>query len=296
MKKKTVVKATKKKVAKKVAKKKITKKKVVRKTPKQNVGITVRVQQEPTALAKVGHGVIEPLKPAGKYSLPATWISEKQVMIMLQNTPKEQVFTRPGKGGQQWSYVTGHYVEKVLNYVFGWNWDMEIVSKDIYGLEAGIGQVVVHGKLTVKDSKGHEVTKSQFGRADIKYKRNTKNPLDIGNDFKAATTDALKKCASLLGIASDIYGKQEFNDHGVVIKKDTNPPKPYVMQATCYKKGEEPVEEPVIVNTKVKPSQASVIECYECAEPISKAEADYSKRLFKKQLCRSCQSIIKNNI
>ena len=36
--------------------------------------------------------------------------------------------------------------------------------------------------------------------------------LDYGNDLKAATTDALKKCASELGIASDIYGANEFKE------------------------------------------------------------------------------------
>ena len=40
--------------------------------------------------------------------------------------------------------------------------------------------------------------------------------LDYGNDLKAAATDALKKCASELGIASDIYGSEEFKE----IKKE----------------------------------------------------------------------------
>jgi hypothetical protein len=52
----------------------------------------------------------------------------------------------------------------------------------------------------------------QFGRVDIKFKRGTKFPLDIGNDLKAATTDALKKCAAELGIAADIYNAREFRE------------------------------------------------------------------------------------
>ena len=35
-------------------------------------------------------------------------------------------------------------------------------------------------------------------------------PLDIGNDFKAATTDCMKKCASLFGIGADVYEADEF--------------------------------------------------------------------------------------
>lgn len=56
------------------------------------------------------------------------------------------------------------------------------------------------------------VVKEQFGRADIKFKRDSKDMVDYGNDLKAATTDALKKCAAELGIASDVYGKNEFKE------------------------------------------------------------------------------------
>ena len=37
-------------------------------------------------------------------------------------------------------------------------------------------------------------------------------PLDLGNDFKAATSDALKKCASLFGIGADVYEASEFQE------------------------------------------------------------------------------------
>jgi len=37
-------------------------------------------------------------------------------------------------------------------------------------------------------------------------------PLSIGNDLKSAATDCLKKCASEIGIASDIYNKDEFRE------------------------------------------------------------------------------------
>jgi hypothetical protein len=47
------------------------------------------------------------------------------------------------------------------------------------------------------------------------YKRGTQDPLNLGNDYKAAATDALKKCAADIGIASDIYGKDEFREISV---------------------------------------------------------------------------------
>ena len=140
---------------------------------------------------------------------------EQQLIRLLSATPKRHIYQRPAKGGGQWDYVKGSYVEKVLNYVFGWNWDFEIKSK-----EEKYGQIVVEGRLTVR-TKNATIVKEQFGRADIKFKKNTTTPLDYGNDLKAAATDSLKKCASKLGIASDVYAKEEFRE----IKLEQEPQK-----------------------------------------------------------------------
>lgn len=131
-------------------------------------------------------------------------ISKDQLLFMLQETPKEHIYKRPGKGGGQWDYVTGTYVKKVLNYVFGWNWDFTVVDKGREG-----NSLWVQGRLTIRTQNGQTIIKEQFGRADIKASKGG-GFLDYGNDLKAATTDALKKCASELGIASDVYGKEEF--------------------------------------------------------------------------------------
>jgi hypothetical protein len=52
--------------------------------------------------------------------------------------------------------------------------------------------------------------KTQFGGADIKRHASgakSGRPLSIADDYKAAASDALKKCASLLGIGLDLYGR-----------------------------------------------------------------------------------------
>ena len=145
---------------------------------------------------------------AGKLSLVPNVLNPKQVLFVLQQTPKNHIYQRPGKGGGVWDFVTGTYVKKVLNYTFGWMWDFEIKDKGREG-----NQVWVLGRLTIKNPKGDPmIIKEQFGRAEIKFKKGTKEALDYGNDLKAASTDALKKCASELGIASDIYGKNEFQE------------------------------------------------------------------------------------
>ena len=133
-------------------------------------------------------------------------LSNEQLNILLKPTPKKYVKSRQGKGGQTWDYVTGGHVTKILNLAFGWNWDFEVVK---YEYDIQIGQAFVHGRLTVR-IKETVIRKEQFGRVDIKFLKGTKNPVDLGNDLKAASTDCLKKCASLVGVANDIYNKEDF--------------------------------------------------------------------------------------
>ena len=160
-------------------------------------------------------------------------LNANQLGFLLKKTPKSHVYKRPAKGGGQWEYVTGTYVKKVLNLMFGWDWSFEVVE---YKVDIVCKQAFVLGKLTV-NSKGRSIVKMQFGRVDIKFlkepafnpdgtpkmaqtrdgksyqvKEQGTQPLDVGNDLKAATTDALKKCASELGIAADVYAPQEFKE------------------------------------------------------------------------------------
>lgn len=164
-----------------------------------------------------------------------TLFSRDQLNFMLRKTPEGHVFKRPGKGGGEWKYVTGIYVKKVLNLVFGWDWDFEILD---YKFDLDIKQAFVHGRLTVRISNGDKeprvIKKEQFGRVDIKFKtewvekdgkrskQTTNEPLDIGNDLKAAGTDALKKCASEFGICSDIYGANEFKEIQIIDSDDAS--------------------------------------------------------------------------
>lgn len=263
-----------KKVAKKKAAKRIVKKVVRRQSVKHEIAVRVEAVMAPTSKD------LEPIQEKSKYFMPKTWMSEAQVIRLVQRTPPQHVYTRPGKGGQRWSYVTGNYVEKVLNFVFGWLWDFEIVS---HGKESE--QVWVLGKLSVHDGKGNTITKTQFGRADIKFKKDTKIMLDYGNDLKAAATDSLKKSASLLGIASDIYGKMEFKSETgaeVVPIVATSSKKPDI---TTIEINEKTGDMKMTAPTREK----QVVRCQVGGEVITEQEAIYSIRMFKRPLCREHQ-------
>ena len=142
-------------------------------------------------------------------------LNANQLALILKRTPKQYVKQRPAKGGGTWEYVTGGYVKKCLNLMFGWDWDFEIIDEKILH-----GEAIVKGRLTCR-SAGKTIIKMQFGNKDIMYKRQSpedlakgleKIPLSIGNDLKAASTDALKKCAAEIGIANDIYNKEDFKE------------------------------------------------------------------------------------
>lgn len=139
-------------------------------------------------------------------------INDRQLQLLLKKTPEKYVKMRPAKGGGQWKYVSGGYVRKVLNLMFGFQWSFEILDEKVLH-----GEVIVKGRLTCT-SNGVTISKMQYGNKDIMCKKGTETPLSIGNDMKAAATDCLKKCAAELGIAADIYNPEEFRE----VKLDIN--------------------------------------------------------------------------
>lgn len=128
-------------------------------------------------------------------------LNKSQLAFITQKTPSQFIKKRRGPGGMELSYVEVGYVINVLNQAFGWDWDFRIIDQQV-----GKKQVWVRGELTVR-LKEHTIIKGQFGGADIKYNRQSGEPVSIADDLKAAASDALKKCASMLGIAGDVYWK-----------------------------------------------------------------------------------------
>lgn len=132
-------------------------------------------------------------------------------------TPEDFIETKPGRGGKQVRYVQGGYVIAKLNAVFGpLNWEFKISERgqtERKNESNAEGEVWVYGELAVIDHKnGFRVTKGQYGQHPIH-----KN-VPLGDAFKAAGTDALKKCASLFGVALDVYWK-EFDEEAKLAVK-----------------------------------------------------------------------------
>ncbi len=246
------------------------KKKIVKKKSTQVKTTELVIRVEPQKNLPTATDLSEPMRDGKKLTVGKTWVSEGQLIRILQKTPPQYVYKRPGKGGGTFDYVTVSYVQKALNYIFGWNWDFEIIQQGIEGK-----QVWVLGKLTVRGTLPNQtIIKTQYGRADIKFKRYTKDMLDFGNDLKGATSDALKKCASMLGIASDVYGKADY-------KQETEQDVPDLPN---IKPGD-----PMPKGTVKGPDGSPVVTCQVCDEIITPQEANYSQKMFKKNLCRNHQ-------
>ena len=124
--------------------------------------------------------------------------------IAEQATPEDEIRWRDGRGGQKQPYTDPAYVIRTLNGAFGWDWDFVADSEELLLNNGQPFEVKVRGTLTVR-LNGQAVIKTQFGCQPVEMKRDGSAPVSIGDCYKGAASDALKKCASLLGVALDLY-------------------------------------------------------------------------------------------
>jgi len=125
-------------------------------------------------------------------------ITDKHKKVSRIKTPKPYIKKKMGM-----EYVEYNYMREIADREFpGWSW---LVKKtEIAGSEA----YIVHGRLKWYDEgiwREGDVTAAHR----IQKKRGTNEFVDIGNDVKAANTDAIKKAFNMyLNIADDVYRNQ----------------------------------------------------------------------------------------
>lgn len=148
-------------------------------------------------------------------------LNVEQIRSINKKTHKQYIKQRPGRGGQTWNYVAASHVVEVLNKVFGYAWSFEILTPERDALEIAVktGCVSLKGSLTVLTQVG-PITKQQFGRKEVAVTKAGKI-LDFGNDMKAAASDALKKCASELGMFRDVYAPEDYLEIDVIDDEQT---------------------------------------------------------------------------
>lgn len=113
--------------------------------------------------------------------------------------PKE-VERQLKKGGAYLTYIPVSEVINRLNRVLGFDaWSYEIIKCERDALDPDF--IVAHVRMTVYPSadKFVGVTKDGFGGQKIKRTK-TGEIVDLGDEFKGAVSDALKKAAQALGV------------------------------------------------------------------------------------------------
>jgi hypothetical protein len=125
-------------------------------------------------------------------------ITVKHKKVSFMKTPKPYIKQKAGM-----DYVEYSYMRDIADKEFaGWSW--EIVSTEMLGSAA----YVVHGRLKWYD-EGIWRTGDMVAAHRIQTKRGTGDFVDIGNDVKAANTDAIKKAFNMyMNIADDVYRNQ----------------------------------------------------------------------------------------
>lgn len=123
-------------------------------------------------------------------------------------------------------YITGETCRQVLNQVLGIHrWSFKVVSQELVG-EAD--HIIVLGRLAVwiTDPDTHElrlVEHEAFGGKQVIRSRDKGTPVNLGFDYKAAQTEALKKAATDIGVGLWLSRKESaFWD----AQEAGDPPKP----------------------------------------------------------------------
>ena len=183
--------------------------------------------------------------------------AEESQLYQRLATPFDVTF-RDLRGGVELEYITGEQATTRLNETLGFlNWNFRIVE---HGIHAEADECWVLGELTVM-LDNRTVTRQQFGSQKVKRSRSSGTPLDIGFDLKGAATDALKKCASLIGVALYLWKKEPPAGLG-------NGGQPNGHHGSAGSNGQNGIH---IVggNNSMAGTDGDALSCEECGEPLT---------------------------
>lgn len=137
------------------------------------------------------------------------------------------------KGGATLTYIPVSEVITRLNKVLGFDaWSSEIISCERDALDPDF--IVAHVRLTIfpDGEKFVSVTKDGFGGQKIKRMKNG-DIVDLGDEFKGAISDALKKAAQSLGVALYLARTEEAMEAEIEADTPAPPPAPPVNPAVA---------------------------------------------------------------
>ena len=143
---------------------------------------------------------------------------DKDLRIKLSQKINKSLLKERRSGKQLLTYISANTCIDILNDVFGHNWSMRIID---HWMEPGIpapfvekdgrkptpqaptAWCIVELEINLIDDEGnmHKIVKQGFGSQAITGGQSTQ----AQNGSKGAQSDAIKKAATLLGIALELY-------------------------------------------------------------------------------------------
>lgn len=154
------------------------------------------------------------------------------------------------------SYIGGHTVIRLLNKAFNYQWSFEIVSEEIVQSIPKFNKYAKEGQEKFEDQPPVAKVLGRLTVPGLGVKEQYGSKVLIGgaseqeSAFKSASTDALKKCASLFGIGLELYG----DDEGLVDAEEYSQPAPQQKPVTQQQK---PVTQPTTNQSGATQQQAS---------------------------------------
>jgi recombination DNA repair RAD52 pathway protein len=151
--------------------------------------------------------------------------SEQERLLSELSEPfSSEVERELRKGAAVLIYIPVSEVIARLNRVFGvLGWSSEIIKCERDALDPDC--IVAHVRLTVSTSEyGQIVQKDGFGGQKIKRTK-TGDIIDLGNEFKGAVSDALKKAAQQFGVALYLSRSDESLNQEIEREHAANAPK-----------------------------------------------------------------------
>ncbi len=131
-------------------------------------------------------------------------------LISIEKSPTAQILEYPFRSDQikkrqGFEYVESAAVIQRLNDGFGFEgWSFTIIE-----LKVIEDEVITRGRLTVYGASGEEIVKEQYGTHSYARNRENNEIISRGQAMKASSTDALKKCSSMVGVGLHLYSRGE---------------------------------------------------------------------------------------
>jgi recombination DNA repair RAD52 pathway protein len=136
---------------------------------------------------------------------------DRAVSVLERKLDPRLIKQRDAGKGVKLDYIGGHTVIRLLNEAFGYKWSFEIVQDEIVPSQPKLNKWAKAGEEKYEDQPPVVKVLGRLTVPGLGVKEQYGSKVLIGGAseqeaaFKSASTDAMKKCATLFGIGLELY-------------------------------------------------------------------------------------------